>query len=136
MAIEFEVFDWIPAPPQVIYAAWLSSDPHSKMTGSPATASSQVGGHFEAWDGYIQGQNLELEPPTRIVQHWRTREFAESDSDSRLEILLVAEGKGTTVTIRHSELPDHGMQYQQGWIDAYFTPMKEYFGQQLADSGG
>jgi uncharacterized protein YndB with AHSA1/START domain len=97
------------------------------MTGSPATASSEVGGEFRAWDGYIQGINVELEPATRIVQRWRTREFAPSDPDSRLEIVLVPQAEGTQVSIRHSELPEHGMQYQQGWVDAYFTPMKEYF---------
>ncbi len=135
MAVEFEVSDWIPATPQAVYAAWLNSDKHGRMTGSPARVSHEVGGDFEAWDGYIQGKNLELEPPTRIVQRWRTTEFAQSDPDSRLEILLVPEGKGTRVTIRHSELPEHGLQYRQGWIDAYFNPMKEYFEQQSAGCG-
>jgi hypothetical protein len=55
-------------------------------------------------------------------------EIEDSDEDSLLEILLKPEGKGTRITIRHSDLPDHGMQYKQGWIDAYFMPMKEYFG--------
>jgi uncharacterized protein YndB with AHSA1/START domain len=127
MAVEFEVAAWIPASPESIYAAWLSTEGHCAMTGSPATASNDVGGHFEAWDGYIQGRNVKLEPPGRIVQRWRTSEFGESDPDSRLEILLAPEAGGTRVTIRHSELPEHGMQYQQGWIDAYFTPMVEYF---------
>ena len=44
-----------------------------------------------------------------------------------LEVLFEAEGAGTRVTLRHSNLPEHGMQYHQGWIDAYFTPMKAYF---------
>jgi uncharacterized protein YndB with AHSA1/START domain len=129
MSIEFEVSDVIPAPPEVICAAWLNSDEHAKMTGSPAKVSAKVGEAFEAWDGYIQGVNLELESPSRILQSWRTTEFEESDKDSRLEIFFESEGSGTKVTIRHSELPDHGMQYQQGWIDAYFTPMKECFGE-------
>ena len=100
------------------------------MTGSPAKASNKVGDDFEAWDGYIQGKNLELESPMRILQQWRTTEFEDSEENSLLEILLEPEGKGTEVTIRHSNLPDHGMQYQQGWIDAYFIPMKEYFGKE------
>ena len=62
------------------------------------------------------------------VQRWRTTEFEERDADSLLEVLFEAEEKGTKVTIRHSELPEHGMQYEQGWRDSYFTPMKEYFG--------
>jgi activator of HSP90 ATPase len=125
--VEFEVSDTIPAKPEVIYNAWLNSDEHAGMTGSPATVGSQVGDAFEAWGGYITGQNLELEPATRILQSWRTSEFEASDEDSVLEILLAASGGGTEITIRHSNLPDHGMQYQQGWIDSYFDPMKAFF---------
>ncbi len=127
MAITFEVSEVIPASPEAIYQAWLDSRAHTQMTGSPAKVSDQVGGPFEAWDGYIHGQNLELQPPTRIVQKWRTTEFEDSDEDSLVEIKLTAQGTGTLVTLRHSRLPDNGMQYKQGWVDAYFTPMKAYF---------
>ncbi len=128
MPIEFEVSGLIPAPPQDVYNAWLDSDQHSKMTGSPARVSDQVGGEFQAWDGYIKGNNLELEPNSRILQSWRTTEFEESDQDSFLEIMFDSHAEGTQITIRHSSLPAHGMQYQQGWIDAYFKPMQTYFG--------
>ena len=128
MGIEFEVSEVIPASQDTVYAAWLNSDGHSMMTGSPANVSSETGCQFEAWDGYIRGKNLELDPPRRILQLWRTSEFADSEEDSLLEILFEPEGEGTKVTIRHSKLPDHGMQYLQGWRDAYFTPMKEHFG--------
>jgi activator of HSP90 ATPase len=128
MSIKFEVSDVIPAPADVIYAAWLDSGEHSRMTGGQARVSAKVGEAFEAWDGYIQGVNLELEFGKRILQNWRTRDFDESDRDSVVEVLLDPEGEETRVTIRHSTLPEHGMQYRQGWIDAYFTPMKEFFG--------
>lgn len=128
MNIEFTVSDIIPSAPEVIFTAWLSSEEHSKMTGSPAKSSDKVGAEFSAWDGYIQGKNLELNPSTRIVQLWRTSEFEDSDPDSLLVITLEPEGKGTRITIKHSDLPSHSMQYKQGWIDAYFNPMKAYFG--------
>ena len=134
MSIEFEVAEFIPASIEAIYNAWLDSDEHAKMTGSPARISSEVGGSFEAWDGYIEGKNLELEAPRRILQLWRTSEFNDTEQDSRLEILLEPEADGTRVTIRHSNLPEHGMQYKQGWIDAYFRPMMEYFVQASAES--
>ena len=136
MSIEFIVADVIPASPEVIYAAWLDSDEHSLMTGGQAKVSAKVGESFEAWDGYIHGTNLELEPSKRILQSWRTSEFAESDIDSLLEIILEAEGIGTRVTIQHTRLPEDGMQYQQGWVDAYFTPMKEYFGKKMSKRSG
>jgi uncharacterized protein YndB with AHSA1/START domain len=118
----------IPATPERVYAAWLNSKEHGKMTGSSAHVSAKVGEEFEAWDGYIQGKNLELQPPRRVLQSWRTTEFNDSEEDSLLEVLFEPEGEGTKVTIRHSNLPEHGMQYQQGWIDSYFVPMKAYFG--------
>ena len=136
MGLEFEISQLIPATPQEIYDAWLSSEGHTQMTGSPATASQTVGDEFDAWDGYIQGKNLELEPASRIVQAWRTVEFEDSAEDSRLEILLEAQPEGTLVTIRHSNLPDHGMQYKQGWFDSYFIPMLAYFAPDENDGAG
>ena len=97
------------------------------MTGSPAQVSANVGGKFSAWNGYIRGENLELESSSRILQLWRTSEFEDSDEDSMLEVLFETTEYGTKVRIRHTRLPDHGMQYQQGWKNSYFTPMKAYF---------
>ena len=131
MSIEFEISDVIPASPEEIYEAWLNSEAHSRMTGGQAKISRNVGDTFEAWDGYIQGKNLELEFPRRILQQWRTTEFADTEKDSQLEILFDPADDGTRVTIRHTVLPEHGIQYQQGWIDAYFIPMKKYFGGKL-----
>jgi len=127
MGIQFEVFDVIPATPEAVYNAWLNSEEHGLMTGGSAHVSAVIGDTFEAWDGYIQGKNLELESPKRILQSWRTSEFEDSEEDSLLEVLFTPEGKETRVTIWHSNLPKHGMQYRQGWVDSYFTPMKEYF---------
>jgi activator of HSP90 ATPase len=116
-----------PATPQEIYTTWLSSEGHSKMTGSPASVSALVGGEFDAWDGYIHGKNLELEPGKRIVQSWRTSEFSADEPDSRIEITLEPIGDQTKLTLKHTGLPPHGRQYEQGWVEAYFEPMKEYF---------
>jgi len=127
MAIEFIISTLIPAALQEVYAAWLSSEGHSQMTGGSASITADVGGEFEAWDGYIRGRNLELEYAKRIVQSWRTVEFKDDDPDSRLEIMLEPAGEGTKLTLKHTGLPPHGRQYEQGWVENYFEPMKEYF---------
>jgi uncharacterized protein YndB with AHSA1/START domain len=127
MKINFEVSAEITASPQQIYKAWLNSEQHSAMTGGSAIVSDLVGDSFTAWDGYIEGSNLELKPDEKIIQHWRTSEFDPSDENSRLEIVFEAMKGGTLVTIRHSNLPEHGMQYKSGWVENYFDPMKEYF---------
>ena len=128
MKINFEVTAEIAATPEQIYEAWLDSVKHSAMTGGMAEVSDQPGQSFTAWDGYITGKNLELEPGKRILQAWRTSEFDEADPDSLLEILMMGSQKGCSLILRHSNLPDHGMQYKQGWVDNYFEPMADYFG--------
>ncbi len=127
MNVSFEISTLFPASPSEIYETWLSSDGHTAMTGSPAMASSRVGVGFEAWDGYITGETLALDPGRRIIQSWRTTEFGADEQDSLLEILLVPAFEQTRLVLRHSNLPDHGTQYEQGWEDAYFTPMRSYF---------
>jgi activator of HSP90 ATPase len=127
MTIEFVVTTIIPATPQAVYATWLSSEGHSAMTGSPATFSDEVGEEFEAWDGYIQGKNLDLVPRKCIVQSWRTSEFSDDEPDSRIEITLEPIGEKTRLTLKHTGLPPHGGQYEQGWVESYFEPMQEYF---------
>ena len=127
MAIEFVVNALIPARPIEVYDAWLNSAAHTTMTGSPASISPAVGTAFTAWDGFIQGRNLELEPGRRIVESWRTTEFKEDEPDSHVEITLEAIGEQTKLMLHHSNLPAHGRKYPKGWFDAYFMPMEKYF---------
>jgi uncharacterized protein YndB with AHSA1/START domain len=118
----------IPAVPDAVYKAWMSSAGHAVMTGNPATVSARIGGKFTAWDGYISGTTLELTPPSRILQAWRTTEFADDEEDSLLEVLLAEAKGGTKVTLKHTKIPaGQGPSYKQGWIDYYFEPMKEHF---------
>ena len=127
MAIKFKLTVEIPADQKTVYEAWLNGKQHAAMTGVPATASNKMGGTFTAHDGYAFGKNLELDPYSKIVQSWRTTEFAEDEKDSLLEINLAEKGEHTLLTLIHSQLPPHGKQYEQGWIDFYFEPMKLYF---------
>jgi uncharacterized protein YndB with AHSA1/START domain len=128
MPYRFTVSDLIPARPRQVYDAWLDSRAHSRMTGGKARVSSRVGGTFTAWDGYITGTNLELTPGKRIVQAWRTSEFADSDPDSRITVTFKPVAGGTRVTLLHTRVPDNNTGYRSGWHESYFEPMKDYFG--------
>ena len=125
--LTFSISEVFSKTPEILFDAWLDSDSHSRMTGSKSQVSSIDGEEFSAWDGYIKGRNLELQRPNRILQSWRTADFVDSEPDSVLEITFNKENDGTRVTIRHTELPEHGTQYKQGWVEAYFNPMKLYF---------
>lgn len=127
MTIEFTISTTIKASPHTLYAAWMSSTGHTRMTGSPAVIQDKVDTPFSAWDGYIEGRNLELVRDKMIRQSWRTVEFSPDEEDSILEITLEAVDGGTRLTLHHSNLPPHGSQYEKGWEESYFQPMKEYF---------
>ena len=128
MGASFSVTDVIPASADRIYQAWLDPTEHSAMTGGAATAEPRVGGQFSAWDGYITGRVLELEPGRRIVQAWRTNEFPDGAPDSRVEIVLEPIEGGTRIILHHTNVPDdQRSDYEQGWRDHYFQPMRSYF---------
>ena len=112
---------------QSIYNAWLNSEAHSLMTGGDAQINPIEGEDFRAWDDYISGKNIELKAHSFIKQSWRTVEFNDSEEDSLLEIQLNEKDGGTELILTHSNLPAHGQQYHQGWIDNYFIPMTNYF---------
>jgi activator of HSP90 ATPase len=128
MANGFTLTAIFPGTPAEVYNAWLSTDGHSQMTGSPASVDGKIGGKFTAWDGYIFGTTLELTPNERILLAWRTTEFPEDAPDSRVEILLEEVNGGTKLTLAHSKMPEGQVDdYRQGWEDFYFKPMREFF---------
>jgi uncharacterized protein YndB with AHSA1/START domain len=128
MKNEFTLTVVVPAAPEAVFKAWLSSKEHSDFTGSPAKISPKVGGRFSAWDGYITGSTIELDSGKRILQNWRTTEFPDKNPDSKVEITLGNADKGTRLTLRHFDIPENQAQeYKKGWQEFYFEPMKKYF---------
>lgn len=118
----------LPVDPDTLYLAWIDGEAHAAMTGAPAESDPRVGGRFTAWEGYIEGTHLELVPGERIVQAWRSADFPEGASDSRLELRFEAVPGGCRLTLVHTEIPDgQGPGYEQGWEDYYFEPMAEHF---------
>jgi len=125
--MEFTLKTKLQATSKQVYKAWLSTQGHTKMTGGAAFVSDKVGDEFTAWDGYIRGKNLKLEPYKRIVQAWRSSNFTEDEEDSQIEITLSEINGETELTLTHTNVPVSGEHYIQGWDEHYFQPMKSYF---------
>ena len=137
MPYDFKLTAIIPASPQEIYDAWLDSLAHSEMTGSEAILSDEIGAEVSAWDGYITGRNIELLPGERIVQSWRTTEFADEHEDSIITLTLEdvdwvgPRSLSCTAMCRRSRRATK----QGGWQQYYFEPMKAYFAKAKRASG-
>ena len=119
----------IPASPLDVYLAIVDPAIHARFTQTPATGDPVVGGTFTAWAGYIRGRHLELRPGELIVQEWSTTEWPEGVAPSRLEIRLSANGDGTRLDLRQTEVPLEQIDdYAQGWHEYYWEPLRAFFG--------
>ena len=115
----------IKANPHEVYDALMDSRKHSKFTDGKASISRKVGGKFTAYDGYIEGVNLELVPDRKIVQSWRGSDWPEGHYSKATFSLKQVEG-GTRLSFTQTGVPDE--QYDsisQGWHDFYWKPMKD-----------
>jgi len=99
--MEFTLKSSFRASAKELYESWLDSAKHTQMTGGTAECSENIGESFSAWDGYIWGENIELEPFSRIVQSWRTSQFDEDEQDSQIEIILKELDGQTELTLIH-----------------------------------
>lgn len=113
------------ASPRQVYEAVMDSKTHAKFTGGRAVISRKVGGLFSIFDGYAQGTNMALVPGKKIVQSWRASDWPKGHY-SKITFALRKVPAGTRLTFTHNGVPDrHYASTKQGWIDFYWTPMKE-----------
>jgi len=113
------------APPSVVYNLLMDSKKHQSLSGEKARISRKVGGPFTAWNGHITGFNLVLNPGRKIVQAWRaTGWWPEHYSIAIFDIQEAAAGSKLTFT-QIGVPPNRFSGHYRGWIEAYWTPMKE-----------
>ena len=116
-----------PGAPIAVYETLVDPKKHAAMTGAAAKGEAKVGGSFTAWDGYISGKYLKLVKGSRIVCEWTTTEWPAGYPPSQLDLTLTRSKEGTKLTMVHSEVPSSQAEaYRQGWVDSYWSPLKEY----------
>jgi activator of HSP90 ATPase len=115
------------ASPHEVYEMLMNSRKHQSLSGEPAKISRRVGGKFTAWGSHISGFNLALEPDRKIVQAWRaTGWWPDHYSIAIYDIVKV----GGDAKLKFTQIgipPNRYSGHYRGWIEAYWTPMKEIF---------
>lgn len=116
----------MPATPQEIYVALTNPLTIELWTGEQAVMSIKPGSEFSMWDGSIVGKNLEFEQGKKIIQQWY---FDGQPEPSIVTIKLHPDKKGTSVELRHTNIPDADYDsFAEGWDDSYFGPLADFFG--------
>jgi activator of HSP90 ATPase len=117
--IEFE------AKPAEVYDALMNPKKHARFTGAKAVISQEVGGAFSVYDGDIEGNNLELVPNSKIVQHWRSSDWP-AGYYSRVTFELNKIKNGTELKFAQIGVPHEFYDdIKKGWTDYYWKPMKK-----------
>ena len=115
----------IPASPEDVYLALTNPLTIQLWTGDVAEMSTEPGAEFSLWDSSITGKNLEFEVNKKILQEWY---FGEQEEKSIVTIKLHTDSKGTSVELRHTNIPDADYEdIIEGWNESYFGALREFY---------
>ena len=115
------------ASPHDVYEALMDSRRHAAFTESKARISRKVGGKISAYDGYIDGKNLQLVKDKKIVQSWHSSEWPDGHYSTAVFSLKKVKG-GTRLTFVQTGVPiEHYNAINKGWHEHYWERMKKMF---------
>ena len=122
---DFKKYYIIPAQPEELYIALTNPATIQLWTGEKAEMSTEPGSEFSLWDESIVGKNLKFEEGKKIVQQWY---FGEQEEPSIVTIKLHPHKHGTSIELRHTNIPDS--EYEDivdGWDNTYFGSLEEFY---------
>jgi len=108
-----------------VYELLMDAKKHSALAaGDEVKISRKVGGKFNV-GGYVEGVNMELVPDEKIVQSWCYEDWPEGHF-LMATFIFKEEGGKTKMTFTQTGVPVQFYEdIKQGWIDYYWTPMRE-----------
>lgn len=122
---DFKKYYILKATPEEVFQALTNPFTIELWTGEEAVMTAEAGSEFSMWGGSISGINLEIVPSEKIVQEWY---FGEQEEKSIVTIKLHPHKKGTSVEVRHTNIPDEEFEdFSEGWDESYFGPLAEFF---------
>ncbi len=122
---DYKKYYTIDAEPEILYSALTNPYTIQLWSGEQAEMNTQVGFEFSLWEGSITGKNLEFEENKKIVQEWY---FGDQEEKSIVTIKLHPDKKGTSVELRHTNIPDDAFDnICEGWDQGYFGALQEFY---------
>ena len=130
------------ASPQRVYEALTRSKDFDAITrlsdgavllaasgAKPTAISTEVGGPFTLFGGYVTGRHLEMLPNERLVQAWRAGSWKPGEFSIAAFYLTAAGGK-TKLNFEHRGFPDgNGTSLAHGWHVHYWEPLAKFLAQ-------
>lgn len=122
---DFKKYYLISAPPSDVYLALTNPLTMQLWSGEEAVMSTEPGSEFSLWNESIVGKNIAFELNKKIVQQWY---FESQSEDSIVTIKLHEDKKGTSIELRHTNIPDEAYEdIVEGWNTQYFGAVQEFY---------
>lgn len=122
---DFKKYYILPATPEEVYNALVNPLAIRLWTGEAVVMSEEPGSEFSLWDGSIEGKNISFEKNRRIEQEWY---FGDQEPASIVTILLHPHKHGTSMEVRHTNIPDEAFDdITEGWSQSYVASLEEFF---------
>ncbi len=122
---DFKKYYIVPVEPEYLYLALTNPLTIRLWSGDEAVMSTEPGSEFSLWEGNICGKNIEFEENKKIVQEWY---FGEQEQPSIVTIKLHLDKKGTSVELRHTNIPDDDYDdFVAGWDDMYWGAIIDFY---------
>lgn len=122
---DYKKYFLLDAEPEIVYQALTNPATIQLWSGEPAEMSTEPGSEFSLWSESISGRNLEFEPGKKIVQEWY---FGDHDEQSIVTIKLHPHKTGTSVELRHTNIPDEDYEnITSGWEENYFGALEAFY---------
>jgi len=122
---DLKAYYMLPAHPAEVYIALTNPYTIQLWTGEEAVMSNQPETEFSMWGGSIVGKNIAFDDGKKIVQQWY---FGDQETPSIVTIKLHEDKKGTSVELRHTNIPDEAFEdIQAGWNDSYFGALQDFY---------
>ena len=122
---DYKKYYLISADPEEVYIALTNPATLQLWTGERAEMSTEPGSEFSLWEDSIVGKNLEFVHGKKIVQQWY---FGDQEKESIVTIILHPHKQGTSVELRHTNIPDEAYNdIRRGWDENYFGSLAEFY---------
>ena len=123
---DYKNYYLIHGPAEEVYIALTNPFTIGLWTGEEgAVMSTEAGSEFSIMGDSIGGKNIEFIENKKIVQQWY---FDGEPEESIVTIKLHADKTGTSVELRHTNIPDAEYTgFAEGWDNSYFGALAEFF---------
>jgi activator of HSP90 ATPase len=118
----------IPASPEEVFMSLTDKAKLELWTRDKAEMTKEPGSEFSLFDGSIVGKNIEMLEGKKLVQQW----YFDQKEESIVTINLFPDKNGTSVELKHTNIPDN--EYEDmvdGWDVSYFGMLHDFYDNEL-----